>query len=700
MLVQVENGRATKLRGDPDHPVTRGFLCGKVAKYLDREYSPERLLYPLKRVGEKGEGRFERISWDEALDTIAKRLTAIARKFGPEAILPYSYAGTMGLLNGSGMDRRFFHRLGASRLDRTICSSAGGAALMATLGLRYGTEPEQFRESKLILAWAANIHGTNVHLWPFIVEARRNGAKLYTIDPVRTRTAGLSDKHFPVFPGSDLALALGLAHVIIGEKLYDADYVAKYTNGFEELRERAQAYDPERVAGLTGIGKEDIVQLAREYATTRPAVIRLNYGVQRSERGGAAVRAIAALPALTGSWREVGGGFQLSTAQAFHFDRLSLEMPELQMKSALGREARIVNMAELGQALTQHALTQLDSPPVKAMVVYNSNPAAIAPNQNLVLKGMRREDLFTVVLEQFQTDTADYADIVLPATTFLEHTDLYLAYGHYHLQMARPAVEAPGEARSNVEVFRELAKRMGFEDACFEDSEDAMIDGLLGSGHEFLKGITRERLEQEHSVRLNVSPRRPAPQRKAAASTASEGEEATASCGVDECEPFLPFAEGGFGTASGKCEFGAEKLEYAPAAESRLGDEGLRRKYPLEFLSSKNDDSMNSTFGNRAAVDEETSVLHLHPADAEARGIAAGDRVRVFNDRGSLLLRAAVSKVSPVQRGVTRAPSTRWAKRAADGRNANVLTSSERLTDIGGGPTFYNCLVEVERCGD
>ncbi len=670
MRVQVENGRATKLRGDPDHPVTRGFLCGKVAKYLDREYSPERLLYPLKRVGEKGDGRFERISWDAALDTIATRLGAIAEEFGPEAILPYSYAGTMGLLNGSGMDRRFFHRLGASRLDRTICSSAGGAALMATLGLRYGTEPEQFRDSKLILAWAANIHGTNVHLWPFIVEARRNGAKLYTIDPVRTRTAGLSDKHFTVFPGSDLALALGLAHVIIGEKLYDADYVARYTNGFAELSERVRAYDPERVAALTGISKEDIVALAREYATTRPAVIRLNYGVQRSEHGGAAVRAIAALPALTGSWREAGGGFQLSTAQAFQFDRKALEMPELQMKSALGREARIVNMSELGKALTQ-----LDGPPVKAMVVYNSNPAAIAPNQNLVLKGMRRADLFTVVLEQFPTDTADYADIVLPATTFLEHTDLYLAYGHYHLQMARPVVEAAGKARSNVDVFRELAKRMGFEDECFDDSEDAMIDALLGSGHPFLEGITRARLEREHSVRLNVSP---------------------------AGDPFLPFAKGGFGTASGKCEFGAETLEYAPPVESRLGDEGLRRKYPLEFLSSKNDDSMNSTFGHRAATDEQTSVLHMHPLDAEARGIAAGDRVRVFNDRGSLLLKAAVAKAageSPVQPGVTRSPSTRWAKRAADGRSANVLTSG-RLTDIGGGPTFYSCLVEVERCGD
>jgi anaerobic selenocysteine-containing dehydrogenase len=665
MLVQVENGRATSLRGDPDHPVTRGFLCGKVAQYLEREYSPERLLYPQKRVGEKGESHFERISWDEALDTIATRLASVAREFGPEAILPYSYAGTMGLLNNAGMDRRFFHRLGASRLDRTICSSAGGAALTATLGLRYATEPEQFRDAKLILAWAANIHGTNIHLWPFIVEARRKGAKLYTIDPVRTRTAALADRHFPIYPGSDLALALGLAHVIIGEGLHDRDYIEKYTNGFDALRERVRAYDPERVAALTGIAKEDIVQLAREYATTRPAVIRLNLGVQRSERGGAAVRAIAALPALTGSWREAGGGFQLSTSQAFHFNRPALEMPELQRRSPLGREARMVNMSELAKTLTQ-----LDSPPVKAMVVYNSNPAAIAPNQNVVLRGLRRPDLFTVVLEQFQTDTADYADILLPVTTFLEHTDLYLAYGHYHLQLARPAVAPAGEARSNVEIFRALAARMGFEEACFQDSEDDMIRALLDSGHRFLDGITLERLDQEHSIRLNVSP---------------------------PGEPFLPFAQGGFGTPSGKCEFGAEALEYTPPVESRLGDEALRRKYPLELISSKNDDSMNSTFGHRSAVDRDTSVLHLHPSDAAPRGIETGDRVRVFNDRGSLLLHAKIG--ATVCPGVARSPSTRWAKRATDGRGANALTS-DRLTDMGGGPTLYSCLVEVERCGD
>jgi anaerobic selenocysteine-containing dehydrogenase len=666
MRVQVENGRATRLRGDPSHPVTRGFLCGKVAQYLEREYSPDRLLYPRKRIGAKGEGRFQRISWDEALGTIAEKLGEIASEFGPEAVLPYSYGGTLGMLNGGGMDRRFFHRLGASRLDRTICASAGGAGLTATNGFRYATEPEQFRLSRLIIAWGANIHGANVHLWPFIVEARRNGAKLVVIDPIRTRTAALADRHFAIHPGSDLALALGLMHVIIGENLHDADYVERYTHGFDDLRTRVASYPPERVAALTGIAAEDIVQLAREYAvSSRPAAIRVNYGVQRSEQGGAAVRAIAALPALVGSWREAGGGLQLSTSQAFQFNRAGLEMPELQKRSALGREARIVNMSLLGKALTE-----MEGPPVKAMVVYNSNPAAVAPDQNVVLRGLRREDLFTVVLEQMQTDTADYADILLPVTTFLEHTDIYFAYGHYHMPLARAAVAPPGEARSNVDIFRGLAVRMGFDDPCFRDSEDDMIRTLLSSGHPFLDGITLERLDREHFVRLNVS-------------------------GGDEA--FLPFAQGGFGTASGKCEFGAEHLEYKPAVESRFGDEALRSKYPLELISSKHDDSMNSTFGNRAGVDEETSILHLHPDDADPRAIRTGDRVRAFNDRGSLLLRAKVDGMVPA--GVVRAPSTRWLKSAADGRNANALTS-DRLTDMGGGPTFYNCLIQVERCGD
>ena len=665
LVLQVENGVGSKLRGRADHPITRGFLCGKVAKYLEREYSPDRLLYPQRRVGAKGEGRFERISWDVALDTVADKLTGIAGEFGSESILPYSYAGTMGFLNGGGMDRRFFHRLGASRLDRTICSAAGMVGTIEALGSRYGTEPEQFVHSKLIIAWGANILGTNVHLWPFIVEARRKGAKFYTIDPVKTRNGKLADKHFGVYPGSDLALALGLMHVIIGENLHDADYVEKYATGFEALRERVKKYPPERVEALTGIPREDIVALAREYATTRPAVIRLNYGVQRSERGGSAVQAISLLPVLVGSFRNPGGGIQLSTSQGFQVNRAGLEMPELQKLSALGRETRLVNMSSLAEALND-----LDGPRVKAMVVYNSNPAAIAPSQNRVRMGLRRPDLFTVVLEQFQTDTADHADILLPVTTFLEHTDLYLAYGHYYLQLARPALPAPGETKSNVEIFRLLAGRMGFEEPCFLDTEDDMIRTLLASDHPYVKGITLEQLDRDQFVRLHIS---------------------------EPGTPFLPFAEGGFGTPSGKAELGKDNLEYTAPVESRLGSQELRARYPLELISSKNDDSMNSTFGNRADTDQQTDRLAMCAEDAAARAIVNGDRVRVFNERGSCLLTADVDGV--VNAGVVRAPSVRWSKKSANGQGINVLTA-ERLTDLGGSPAFYSCLVQVERCGD
>ncbi|MFN7995969.1 MAG: molybdopterin-dependent oxidoreductase [Bryobacteraceae bacterium] len=663
VLVTVENGRATKLRGNPEHPITRGFLCGKVATYLDREYAPARLLYPQKRVGAKGEGRFARVSWNEALDEIAARLKSIAQEFGPEAILPYSYAGTMGLLQGSGMDRRFFHRLGASRLDRTICSTAGGVGLTQALGLRYGTEPEQFRHSKLILAWGANILGTNVHLWPFIVEARRNGARFYTIDPRKNRTGAAADKHFFINPGSDTALALGMMHVIIGERLYDADYVSQHTTGLAELSQQVRQYPPERAETLTGIAREEIVALAREYAATRPAVIRLNYGVQRSERGAQAVRTIALLPALTGSWKDIGGGLQLSTSQAFQFNRPGLERADLQQQ-ALGREARMINMSSLGQALTEAS-----DPPVKAIVVYNSNPAAIAPDQNAVRRGFQRKDLFTVVLEQFQNDTADFADFLLPATTFLEHTDLYLAYGHFYLQLARPALAAPGECRPNVEVFRALAQRMGFDEPCFRDTDDEMIRTLLASEHPFISGITLKELERDHFVRLRVAP---------------------------NGDPFLPFAKG-FGTPSGKCDLAEAALDYTPPVESRLGDAELRSRFPLELISPKNDDSMNSTFGNRPRTDLSTSILHMHADDAVARGISTGDAVRVVNDRGSCVLRAEVN--GAVHAGVVCAPAVRWAKHAPDHCNVNALTS-QRLTDAGGGPTFYSCLVQVEKSGD
>jgi anaerobic selenocysteine-containing dehydrogenase len=493
------------------------------------------------------------------------------------------------------------------------------------------------------------------------MEARRNGARFYTIDPRRNRTGAAADKHFFIQPGSDTALALAMMHVIIGERLHDADYVDRHTSGFDDLRERVRAWTPQRAAGLTGIAAEEIAALAREYATTRPAAIRLNLGMQRNERGAMAARTIGLLPALVGSWKDVGGGLQLSISQTFQLNRAGLERADLQQK-ALGREARLVNMVQLGSALTT-----LSSPPVKAMVVYNSNPAAVAPNQNAVLSGLRREDLFTVVLEQFQNDTADYADILLPATTFLEHTDLYHSYGHHYLQLARPALPPPGEARPNCDVFRALAARMGFDDPCFADSDDDMIRTLLDSSHPFVKGITLEELDRDGSVRLRLP------------------------------QPFQPFAEGGFGTADGKCHFHAETLDYTPPIESRHGDRQLTAKYPLEMISPKNDDSMNSTFGNRPAVDRQTAILHMTAADAARRGIADADQVRVWNDRGSLLLVARVDE--SVRSGVVCVPAVRWGKTAPDGHNANALTS-ERLTDAGGGATFYSCLVEVERIGD
>lgn len=662
LLIEVDgSGRAKRICGNPEHPITRGFLCGKVAKYLDREYHPDRLLYPQRRIGVKGEGRFERISWDAALDEIAERLKKITADYGPEAILPYSYGGTLGILNGSGMDRRFFHRLGASRLDRTICSAAGSEAMKLSQGIRLGTEPEQFRHAKLIIAWGANILGTNVHLWPWIVEARRSGAKFYVIDPVKNRTGKTADRHFPIHPGSDVALALGMAHVILREGWQDASYIAQHANGFEEFACLAGKYPPERAGVLTGIPAEDIETLAREYATLRPAAIRLNYGVQRSERGGAAVRAILALPVLTGSWREVGGGLQLSTSSAFEFDQEAVQRPDLQFESPLKREARIINMVHLGQALAE-----MENPPVHALVVYNSNPAAVAPHQSKVLAGLRREDLFTVVLEHLQTDTADHADLLLPVTTFLEHTDLYLAYGHYYVQLARPALPAPGEAKSNFEIFRLLAKWMGFRDPCFDDTEDDMIRAALSANSPFLRGITLERLEREHWIRTNVS---------------------------EPDQPFLPFAAGGFRTPSGRFEFGAEMLEYVPPRESRFGDQKLKNRYPLELVSSKNDGSLNSTFGYRSETDIETASLRIHPEDAEKRGIRDGMAVEIFNDRGASILTAEFSyDVGP---GVVSSRSTRWNRRAPGRLGINQLTS-EQLSDIGGGPSFYSCLVEVK----
>ncbi|MGZ4731543.1 MAG: molybdopterin-containing oxidoreductase family protein [Terriglobales bacterium] len=683
VLITVEGDRATRIQGDPAHPVTRGFLCAKVAKYLDRVYSPDRVLYPMRRVMPKGsvagEGAratqaFERISWDGALDEITSRFRQIASDFGSEAILPYSYGGTLGALNGASMDRRFFHRLGASQLARNICSAAGEAGLKSVIGIKMGTDPEQFTHSRYIIAWGANIHGNNVHLWPFIAEARRKGAKLVVIDPYRTRTAACADWYLPINPGTDAALALGLMHVIINDGLQDADYLARYTVGFDQLREKVREYPPARVEQWTGIAAADIVKLAREYATTRPAVIRMNYGVQRSEGGGMATRAITMLPGVTGSWKEVGGGLQLSTSGAFGLNREALERTDL-MEKALGRSARTVNMVELGTALNT-----LEGPPIKALFVYNSNPAAVCPNHNQVIRGLQRPDLFTVVHEQFFTDTVDYADMVLPATTFFEHKDLQTAYGHYYLQMSDPAIEPLGECRSNVELFRALAGRMGFEEDCFRESVDQMIDTALHSDNPRLRGVDREKLEREGHVRLNFE---------------------NQSVSSSQFSDFLPFAEGNFGTKSGKAELYSEDLKaqgldpvvaFAPPDESRHSSQA--RQFPLELLARKADNFLNTTFCNVPVVQEmeEAGLLEMSAVDARARRIVDGDMVRVFNRRGDIMLRARVD--GAVQAGVVSA-KLHWAKLSSGSRNINVLTS-EKLTDLGNSATFYSVLVEVE----
>ena len=683
VLVTVDEltGRAVKLQGDPAHPVTRGFLCGKVAKYLDRVYSPERLLYPMRRrtgvpKGPLAQGReaeaFERISWDEALDEIAARLKAIAAEFGPESVLPYSYAGTIGKLGYGSMDRRFFNRLGASQLDRTICSTAGGVALTSVYGVKLGTSPQDFAHAGLIIAWGANVHGNNVHLWPFIEEARRKGARLVVIDPYRTRTAALADEHLAINPGTDAALALGMMRVILTMGLEDREYVERCTIGFDELKAHAlQAeYSLDKVATATGISAETIVRLARSYAvagrsgTKGPAVIRLNYGIQRSENGGTAARAVCMLPLLTGAWKYKGGGLQLSTSGSFPFNDKALHMPELMLSSPLGRASRVVNMSLLGQALTA-----LNDPPVKAMFVYNSNPAAIAPNQNDVLRGMAREDLFTVVHEQFFTDTADYADVLLPAPTFLEIKDVQGAYGHLFAQVSERAIAPLGEAKSNVALFGELGRRMGFAEACFDDREDALIDQALTTDHPWFAGITRERLEREGHVPLLLP--------------------------ANEAGEVLPFSTAEwFETPSGRGEFVPVPVFTAPAESRAHAAEGV---YPLEFLPRKADNYMNSTFANippHQRMESRTAgVLEIHGTDAAARAIATGDEVEVFNSRGSIALKALVN--GHVGAGVVSARLD-WNKLSAGGGNVNALTS-ETLTDIGGGPTFYSTLVEVRK---
>ncbi|MBP6894360.1 MAG: molybdopterin oxidoreductase family protein [Pseudacidovorax sp.] len=658
LVTTVQDGVAIKLQGNPAHRHTGGVLCTKVSRYLERNAHPERLTQPLRRVGRKGEGRFEPVSWDEALDDIAARLKAIAAD-EPQAILPYSYAGTMGLVQGESMDRRFFHKLGASLLDRTICSTAGGEGLGYTLGGKVGMRIEHFAESKLILIWGSNAIASNLHFWRHAQAAKRAGARLVCIDPRRTETADKCDEHIALLPGTDGALALALMHELIVHDWLDHDYIARHTLGWEALRERALQWPPARAAAVCGVPVAQIEALARDYGTTKPAAIRLNYGMQRVRGGGNAARAVACLPALVGAWRHRAGGLLLSSSGQFPADRATLHRPDL----LAGRQPRTLNMSSIGDVLTGDATALAGGPAVKAVVVYNSNPVAVAPESAKVAAGFAREDLFTVVLEQFQTDTADCADYLLPATTQLEHWDIHFSYGHTDVMLNRPAVAPRGQARSNAWVFRELARRMGWGEACFADDDETLCRQAFRP-----EAIDWAALERDGFATLPL--------------------------------PEAPFAEGGFPTPSGKCEFfsarlAAQGLDGLPDHLPNYEPAGSSADYPLAMISPPARNFLNSTFVNVTSLRsmEGEPLVEIHADDAAARGIADGAMVRVFNARGEHRCRAEVSRRA--RPGVVNGLGIWWRKLGVDGTNVNELTS-QRLTDLGRGPTFYDCLVQVE----
>ncbi len=655
--VTVQAGRVIRVAGDPDHPPTHGALCTKVSRYAERSYHPDRVLTPLKRVGKKGEGRFEPVGWDEALDDIATRLKAIAAR-EPEAVLPYSYAGTMGMVQGDGMAARFFHRLGASLLDRTICSMAGGDALVHTYGAKVGMHVEHFVHSKLILIWGSNPITSSVHFWTFAQQAKRAGARLVCIDPRRTETAEKCHQHIALLPGTDGALALGLMHELVVNDWLDHDYLQRHVDNWPALRERALQWPPERAAAVCGISVAEVQELAREYGNTRPAAIRLNYGMQRVRGGGSATRLIAMLPCLVGAWRQPAGGLLLSASGWFRHARRDawLQRPDL-----LGqRRPRTLNMSTIGDDLNRDTSRGF-GPKIEAVVVYNSNPVAVAPDSARVVRGFAREDLFTVVLEHFLTDTADHADYVLPATTQLEHWDAHTTYGHTYAMLNQPAIAPVGQARSNAQIFRDLAARMGYTDACFADSDEAMARGAFEP-----EQVDADELQARGWSRLKVAE--------------------------------APFADGGFPTPYGKVRVGGQGLgvpDHVPNHESVQSSPELAARFPLAMISPPARHFLNSTFVNvdslRAA--EKEPRLEMHTSDAAARGITSGATVRVFNERGEYLCKADVSERA--RPGVVNGLGIWWRKLGLNGTNVNQLTH-QRLTDIGRAPSFYDCLVEVQ----
>lgn len=658
-IVTVESGRAVRMVGDPEHPYTRGTLCAKVDRYLDRVYSPDRVLTPLRRVGVKGEGHFEPVTWAEALAEIGDRLGRLAA-VAPESILPFSFAGNMGLIQTASLDRRFFNLLGASELERTICGATANAGVVATIGRDTGILPEDVVRSRYIVIWGSNTLVTNLHLWKFIREAREAGAKLVVIDPVRTRTAAAADWHLQPWPGSDAALALGLINAIVAAGYHDQDYLDRYCTGFEQLLERAREYPPARVEQLTGIPAGDLERLAREYATVRPAVIRTMVGPEKHAQGADLLRAIACLPAVVGAWREPGGGL-LHWTKSLVLDGLDLDA--LARPDLRPGPVRTINMTRLGRALTDPLL----DPPVRALFVYNSNPLLTMPNAALIERGLRRDDLFTVVHDLFVTETARYADLLLPAASFIECEDLTRPFGMPYLTLNRPAIAPPGEAVSNTELFRRLASAMGLPADLFQVSDEALIRIGLSRGSKLVEGITYERLLERGSIRFNLP------------------------------EPYVPFAEGGFPTASGRCELYSEGLAAAgldPLPSYRPVPRPAG--FPLLLVSAKYAlHHLNSSYSHlpRHAAAEGAPRLDIHPRDAAARGIADGSPVRMWNRAGEVLMLARIGEQVPA--GVVAAPYSHPGPGlgALDGR-INRLTS-DAPADRGGGPAIYDTWVEV-----
>lgn len=654
-VVTVEDGVATRLRGNRDHPYTAGALCAKVNGYLDHVAAEDRLLYPLRRAGAKGEGRFERISWDEATAEIAEKLLSIRDEFGGEAIWPYQGTGSLGYVQGleGRAGQPLWNVLGASRHDMTACSVAGRIGASYTTGTAAGMDPETFTESKLILLWGTNPLTSGHHVFKFMREAQKRGAYVVAIDPIRTRTAERADEWLAPLPGSDAALALGLLHVVLDMGAEDRDYIANHTVGFDEFRARILQFPPERVAELTGLPEERIVALGQRLATTRPTGIRCTQGLQRHAGGGAALRMMYAIPGVTGDWRYPGGGASYSTS-----GRLSLNLADVYRDDLLQAPVRTLNMVRLAEGLLD-----LSDPPVKALVVYQSNPMGSIPDQRRVREGLLRDDLFTVVMEQFATDTVDYADIVLPATMQTEHLDVNDGYGHSYVHLNRPAVQPRGEALSTLETFRRIARAMQLEEPALYASDEQVARTLLG--------------DDQFEELWEAGWKRYLP------------------------EQYVPFTDG-FPTPSGKLEFYSERAEadgldpipgYTPSQAMRPDDE-----HPLALIAPASHWFLNTIFANKPDLMKKAGGprVTLHPNDARERGLQTGDTARVFNTRGEFLADVLVD--DGVRPGVVASTKGHWLKNVRGRANINA-TVEERDSDMGGGAVYHDNRVEVELAG-